>query len=54
MATYDGPGGFPVGEPDRGGRGDSKSNDSRGAVSRKLPGKLKPGVTVDDVKNRKK
>ncbi len=43
----------PVGEPDRGGRGGSKSNDSR-AGGRRLPGKMKPGVTVDDIKKREK
>ena len=43
----------PAGEHDRGGRGDSKSNDSR-AGGRRLPGKMKPGVTVDDIKKRDK
>ena len=53
MANSNEPQSGPIGEYDRGGRGDSKSNDSR-AGGRRLPGKAKLGVTVDDVKNRKR
>jgi hypothetical protein len=52
-ANYDGPPeGFEVGEHDRGGRGSSKSNDSRGTGGSNNGPRTKNAVTVEQVKNR--
>ena len=48
--TYSGPGGFPVGEPERGTR-DPKVPPP---VDRQRRPNAKPGVTVDEVKKRGK
>lgn len=44
--------GWEVGEHDRGGRGDSKSNDSRGTPSKNNGPRVKPAVTMEEVKKR--
>ena len=48
------PEGWPVGEHDRGGRGDSKSNDSRGTPRKNNGPRMKPAVTMEEVKQRAK
>jgi hypothetical protein len=46
--------GWEVGEHDRGGRGDSKSNDSRGTPRGNNGPRTKPAVTMEEVKERTK
>lgn len=46
--------GWETGEHDRGGRGDSKSNDSRGTPRGNNGPRTKPAVTMEEVKQRAK